>query len=178
MAVEILRPIKDKILGCVSGNHCDRSEKVTNINPMYLICCELGIQDRYRSSLAILKVTVGARKNNEGLGRHQTYTILVHHGKGTSESTIKKDHEFINNFEGCDIITTGHSHNGRVAKFTKYEVNKFKNIVTKKDITIIVSNSFLEDAEYGMKSMLCGASNEIISYDLKLGNNKKVLVHY
>lgn len=172
-AVDILKPIKHKILGVVGGNHEDRSAKVTDINPLYMICCELGIQDLYRPSMAVIKVTIGDRNKKD-----QCYTILLHHGKGTSESAIKKDHDFMLNFNGVDICITGHTHNGRVAKFNSYYINKYINRVVPKQITIIVTNSFLKDAEYGIKSMLVGASNEIISFDLKLNKEKKVIVHY
>lgn len=176
-AVDLLRPIKDKILGVVSGNHEMRSEKVVNVNPLYLICSELGITHLYNDSLGIIKINLGAKKNNEGLGRKQCYTLLIHHGKGTAESAIKKDHDFINQFEGVDCIITGHTHNSRVAKFKKMVVNKFSNIVSEKDITIIVCNSFLKEAEYGLQNMLVGANNDILMFDLKLGH-KKIVCHY
>lgn len=177
-AVETLRPIKDKILGVVSGNHEFRSSKSTDINPLYLVCSELGIQNLYNDSLGIIKINLGQRHKNDGSrGVETSYTILLHHGKGTSESAIKKDHEFINQFEGVDCIVTGHTHNGRVAKFKKLVVNKYSNVVSEKDITCIVCNSFLKEAEYGLQNMLVGASNDIVYFDLKL-KNKQIVCHY
>lgn len=175
-AVEILRPIKDKILACVSGNHEDRSEKASNINPMYLICAELGIQEIYRNSLAILKVQIGER--TESSHRRKTYTLLVHHGKGTSESAIKKDWEFIGKFEGCDCILTGHTHNPRNAKFEKIVIDNHNNSVSKREISIIVCNSFLKDADYALKTMLVGASNSITKVLLRKGNIKKIEITF
>lgn len=178
-AVELFRPIKDKILGIVSGNHEGRSENIANINPLYMIACELGIQEVYRSNLAIVKVQLGGRYNTkETGGRRQCYTILVHHGKGSSETAIKKDYEFIKSFEGADIIVTGHTHNGRVAKFNKKIIDTRNNKIVNRQITIIVCNSFMEDVDYALKSMLVGCSNDLISFDLTTGNNKNVLVHY
>lgn len=172
-AVELLKPIKDKILMVISGNHEDRSAKVTDINPMYMICCELGIQDLYRPSLAVAKINLGDREKT-----NQCYTILLHHGKGTDHSAVKKDHEFMKNFNGVDLCITGHTHNGKVAKYNVYDINKFTNKIVPRQITIVVTNSFLKDAEYGIKQMLVGASNEVISIDLLLQKEKKIKVHY
>lgn len=177
-AVNMFKDIMDKCLCIIPGNHEDRSEKVTSINPAYLFATQTRKESIYRSSIAILKINIGKKINRKGQGRPQCYTILVHHGTGTSESAIKKDHEFINNFEGIDICTTSHTHNGRVAKFSKYVLNKFSNTVSKKSLAIIISNSFLNDAEYGLKSMLIGSNNELIYYDLKIGQDKKVITHY
>lgn len=177
--VELLRPLakKGKILAVVSGNHEDRTTKFVDVNPLYLICSELGIQDVYRDSLAIVKIQLGSVGNNEGVCKRQTYTIMVHHGKGSSETAIKKDHDFINSFEGADVIITGHTHNGRIAKFNKKFINKQNNIVTDREITCIVCNSFLDDASYALKSMLVGTSNSIISFDIYSGKSKKIITH-
>lgn len=174
-AVELLRPIKDKILACVSGNHEERSEKASNINPMYLICCELGILDVYRSNLAILKIQLGERSNSH---HRKTYTLLLHHGKGTSESAIKKDWDFIGKFENCDCIITGHTHSPRNAKFEKIVIDNHNNTISKREISIIVCNSFLKEADYALKSMLVGASNSISKVRLCKGKNKKIEITF
>lgn len=171
-AVELLKPIKNKILACVSGNHEDRTEKSTNINPMYLICAELGITDIYRNNLAIMKVQIGERKETSHI--RKSYTILIHHGKGTSETAIKKDLEFLGKFEGVDGIITGHTHNPRNAKFEKIVVDNHNNSVSKREIAIIVCNSFLKDADYALKTMLVGANNSISKIFFRKGKNKKI----
>lgn len=179
-AADILKPLaeKNKILGVVSGNHCMRSEKIVDINPMYLICSELGIQDLYRRNLAIIKVQLGDRNNNKGIGKLQTYTILLHHGKGTSKNALDKDYEFINQFEGADIIFTGHVHQGRVVKRTKKFINKQCNKATNRDVTEIVTNSFLDDCDYALQNMMVGNNSTIISIDLLSGKKKNTVVHY
>lgn len=178
MAVDILKPLADnnKILGCVSGNHEFRSEKVTELNPMYLIARELGIDKIYRRNLAVIKVRLGTKNNNQGVGKQQVYTILLHHGKGTSESALKKDFEFINKFEGADIIFTGHTHHGRWAKENKKFINKQSDIVTDREVTAIVTNSFLSDANYSLENMMVGANNSIISIELFSGKKKRTRV--
>lgn len=176
-AVELLTPIKSRILCAVSGNHELRSEKVADINPMYMIMSELGLQDKYRRSLAIFKVQLGAKCNNQGIGKRQTYTFLVHHGCSSAESAIKKDFEFINSFEGADIIITSHTHKGRVAKGKKNVINKQSDIVSERETTVVITNSFLDDAEYAMEKMLSGTVKTLVSLEIFSGKKKTTKTH-
>lgn len=172
-AIEYIRPIKDKILGVVSGNHEARSEKVTGLNPMTLICTELGLQNVYRNNLAIIKIKLGKREDDN----RATYVLLVHHGVGTDKSSLNKDKEFINSFEGADIICTGHTHNGKCGQHMKYVVDTHNNKTHQKLITEIVANSFMSDADYALKNMMVGAPHSLISFDLPKKKNKKVTIH-
>lgn len=172
-AIELLRPIKDKILGCVLGNHCYRTAMATGINPMTLICAELGIQNIYRENLAIIKIKIGKREEKP----RQTYTLLVHHGIGTDNSAIKKDKEFINSFEGADIIVTGHVHCGKCSQHVKKVIDPHNGNVFDKVITTIICNSYLGEASYAIKNMMLGTPHSIISFDLTKRKNKKVIVH-
>ena len=45
--VEILEPIKDKIIGATTGNHENRVYKADGVDIMRLVCRELDIEERY-----------------------------------------------------------------------------------------------------------------------------------
>lgn len=172
-AVELLTPIKDKILGCVLGNHSYRSMQVTGINPVAMICSELGISNVYRENLAIIKIKIGKREDKN----RATYTILLHHGTGSENSAVKRDKEFINSFEGADIIVTGHVHNGKCSQHVKKIIDPHNNNVFDKTVTTIICNSYLGDASYALRSMLIGSPHSIISFDLIKSRKKRVVVH-
>ena len=55
-AVELLTPVKDKILGAVGGNHCARSRRAVDLDPMHTICVMLSIGHLYRTNFAMLRV--------------------------------------------------------------------------------------------------------------------------
>jgi predicted phosphodiesterase len=80
-AVELLRPIKDKILLMTSGNHEDRTWKEDGIDLSGLIARELGIYKRYSKTSAILFLGVG-----KGISRNHnaqiTYSFYINHGSG------------------------------------------------------------------------------------------------
>lgn len=144
-------------------------KKIADINPLYLICSELGIQDLFRKSFAIIKITLGERKKV-----NQCYTLLLHHGKGTAKSALSKDIEFLGYINGIDIEITGHTHKGMLSKDKCYEVNKFVNKVVPRLRSYVITNSFLGECDYGKKSMLIGACNELAYVDIFLQRDKKI----
>lgn len=173
-AVELFRPIKDKILAVVSGNHEARSEKVTGLNPMYLICSELGIQDRYRNAEAILAINLGKRHTTNA----QCYFIQLHHGTGTSKNALTKDEIYSLYTQGVDCIITGHTHKSMHTRYRVNDINKYTKEIIPKKVDIVVTNSFLDDADYAKRSMLTGTVTDLIYIDLKMERDKRIEVIY
>ena len=56
--VEMLTPIKEKILCMVSGNHERRSLKDADDDPSYDIACKLDIEHLYRENVAFVKIQI------------------------------------------------------------------------------------------------------------------------
>lgn len=88
-ATEWFAPIRDKILCVTHGNHENRSRKDTGINLSFLIAKQLGIEDKFTPTSALLFVRFGrdARGRKESNGsqkvRKLCYTIYVLHGSGS-----------------------------------------------------------------------------------------------
>lgn len=173
-ASKIFMPIKDRILSINSGNHEQRTIANTDINPMYLIACELGLSDKYRDNLAILKIRIG----NIAKSKCSTYIVLTHHGKGSAESITKKGLEFLNTFENVDCLILSHTHAPRVAKYNKKFIDPHNNKVVDKETTIVVTNSFLGDSSYALKGMMGGVSHSMVEIKLtKQRDKKKIYVN-
>jgi hypothetical protein len=85
-AVELFEPIKDKILCITHGNHENRTYKKEGINLSRLIATQLGIEERYTPTSAVLFVRVGENRfretNGSGKRRQICYTLYVLHGSG------------------------------------------------------------------------------------------------
>lgn len=80
LMVEMLLPLRDKILCAVPGNHEWRSTKDADGEPMYDICAKLDVEDLYRENIAFLKIQMGDPK---ACGeRNPTYMFVVSHGSG------------------------------------------------------------------------------------------------
>ena len=97
---EILLPIKDKILGMVSGNHEYRLVREVGTNPLYDVACRLGIEDLYRENAAFIKLTVGKKGRNPN-----TYAVVLTHGASKS-----KDESWTYTVDGADVFISGHTH--------------------------------------------------------------------
>ena len=97
-----LLPIKDKILGAVSGNHCYRGVKETGMNPLYDVFCRLQIEDLYRENACFMKVNLGERKNKQ---RQISYGIVLHHG-----GSRNKREKWFNVIDSVDVFISGHTH--------------------------------------------------------------------
>lgn len=87
-AVELFEPIKDKILCITHGNHENRTYKKEGINLSALIATQLGLENRYTPTSAVLFIRVGATSdkhketNGSGKVRRICYTGYVLHGSG------------------------------------------------------------------------------------------------
>jgi hypothetical protein len=86
--MEMFSPIKDKILCITHGNHENRTYKKEGINLSYLIAKQLGLEDKYTPTSAVLFIRFGevsrGRKETNGSGniRKVCYTMYVLHGSG------------------------------------------------------------------------------------------------
>lgn len=173
-AIELLQPIKDRILLCNNGNHEARLSKISgDFSPLMLVCSELGISDKYRNNMGILKIKIGQRNEKH----RATYIVMAHHGKTSAENATKKGHDFANEFEGCDLLLLSHTHAPRIAKYNKKVIDGHNNKVINKELTIAVTNSFLDDCDYSLKGMYAGTSKALVTFDLLKRHNKKIIAH-
>lgn len=84
-AIELLEPIKDKILAVTSGNHCLRTQRNDGIDLMEIVCREMRIEDKYSATSCLIFLKLG--KSNAGgkkgaKERKICYTIYTLHGSG------------------------------------------------------------------------------------------------
>lgn len=85
--VEMLRPIRNKIIGITAGNHENRVYRDDGIDTTRLVCRELGIEDKYAPEGVLVFLRFGTRAAgalHKGANRNprQWYTIYATHGSG------------------------------------------------------------------------------------------------
>lgn len=152
-----LRPLSDRVLCCVAGNHEARNRDVDDA-PLYDVCCKLDIEDLYRPNAAFLKLNIGGRDNGEGGEKPlQVYTACVLHGSGggiLSGATINRNERFSYILEGVDILAVGHTHKGIISKPSRICLNAHSNSVTQKSMTVISCCSWLSYGGYALNKML------------------------
>lgn len=140
-AVELLSPVKDRILGAVGGNHEARSRKAVDLDPMYTIMCILGVQHLYRTNFAMLRLIL---RNGKTINR---FALMLIHGK-----TENKKRHFAYSVEGVDAIISGHTHNGIVEKPARL-VFTSRNNVTVKPLVSMTATSWLSWGGYAAAAL-------------------------
>lgn len=140
-AVEILTPVKSKILGAVGGNHEARSRKAVDLDPMYAIMCMMGIQHLYRTNFAMVRVILA---NGSTKSRH---SLMLIHGK-----TANKKRQFAYSVEGVDAIVSGHTHDGIVEKPARL-VFSSSNRVLVKPLVSLTATSWLGYSGYAAAAL-------------------------
>ena len=157
---EMLKPLKDRILCAVPGNHEGRSGKDADDDPMYDILCKLDLEDLYRENMAFLKIQIGDITGS-GL-KNPTYMLVVTHGAGGGIYTgaaVNRNERFGYVIDGADALLVGHSHKPFVTQPGKLYIDTRNNIVSIKPFKVIVATSWLEYGGYAARKMLLPASH-------------------
>jgi len=111
-AYELFNPIKDRILGSVSGNHEERLERYAGFNPLQAFSESIGIP--YAGYSAVLRFRIGQYKRKSGLtSPNVEYVFFIHHGTGggsTLGGKLNRAVKLEDVFEGADAYLVGHNH--------------------------------------------------------------------
>lgn len=152
--VEMLSPIKDRILCAVSGNHEMRSAKDADDDPTYDIMTKLDLEDLYRQDSAYMKVSLGHRKRDNA--PIQSYTFNVTHGAGggSTGAMINKAEGFSRTIDGLDCFVVGHAHKGAVTKPEKIVIDRKNNKITLSHYVVVAMVSWMNYGGYALRKMM------------------------
>ena len=174
--VEMLRPLRDKVLCAVSGNHERRGLKDADDDPTYDILCKLDLETVYRENVAFLRLHFGDDKIDGS--RNPTYVFVVTHGAGGGILTggmVNKAERFAYVIDGADALIVGHSHKPFITQPSKVKINAQKGVVYLRPFKVISTTSWLDYGGYASQKMLPPTS--IAPQIIKLyGKQKKIEV--
>ena len=142
VAAELLRPVADRILGCVGGNHELRTRKAVDIDIMHTVMVLLGKGDLYRPNMAFVEVSL----MNGGI--RDRYALLLTHGKSDA-----KRKRFQYAVEGVDAVITAHTHDPLVEKPARLVYDSNQKRVTVKPMVSLVATSWLRYGGYAARGM-------------------------
>ena len=111
--VELFQPIAEKILCVVPGNHEARHYKTNGIDLTELMCCQLGIAERYSPTTALLFIRFGMLDGKANSHRRKVaYTMYVSHGNGGGRREGGKIQRLVDlsTIVDADIYVCGHTH--------------------------------------------------------------------
>lgn len=155
--VEYLKPIKDKILCVVSGNHEHRTLKDSDQDLTYDICSKLDIEHLYRENIAYMSVGVGVNNKNRNTS---TYVFAVTHGTGGgiyTGASVNRNERFGNVVDGLDCLIVGHVHKGFISKPAKIVIDTRNGLVSLKHYLVISCVPWMNYGSYAARSMLLPA---------------------
>lgn len=152
-AVELFEPIKDKIVGCVIGNHEMREEDFVNNNPLIEFSKRLDVTYCGISAVVNFKVN----KRSDGKRYRESYIGYFMHTTGGGSSIggklnrVNKMRELV---AGCDFYCGGHNHALITAPVSVGMVNRRKKKVEFPRQVLVDCGHYLEwsnsYAEYAM----------------------------
>lgn len=140
---ELLKPIKDKIVSLVPGNHEERLTREVGLCPLYDIAVRLGIEDVYRENVAILKLTFGKYKGGP--------SPIAFVGITTHGSTKNKHHKFLGGWDSIDWSISGHNHSPSYSPGARIRVNSQKETAYLAPFKEIVVDAHLKPGGYSIK---------------------------
>ncbi|MFQ5531025.1 MAG: hypothetical protein ACE5ES_00250 [Candidatus Nanoarchaeia archaeon] len=157
--ISLLKPVQDKIIGLVDGNHELRIWKKTSLNPTKIIANELGVPNMGINAYINLHI-------NDEL--HYD-TFWIHGSRGGLPETALRYAFYSGRASDTDFFVMGHSHFFATREFTRYVFRYGKQVL--KRTTGVRTASYLIDPPYAKSKMydLCYKGSSII----KVGSKNK-----
>ena len=152
-----LEPIRDKILCMLPGNHCRRSGKDSDDDPMYDIAAKLDLEDRYREDFAFIRIALGRNHTRSSNGRQYSYTLACVHGAGGGAlpgSGINRADRFMQAMDGVDVFIMGHTHKPFALRGSKLVIDAANRRVTRRPTLSMCAGAWLGYVGYPVTGMM------------------------
>ena len=157
--VEMLAPLRERILCSVGGNHERRSEKDADYDPAYDIMCKLNLETVYRKNIAFVRIKMG---DYAGAGqKNPTYMLTVTHGAGggmLTGSAVNRAERFAYALDGCDILIVGHTHKPFVTPPAKIVISGQHDMAYVKPFKVVNATAWMNYGGYAAQKMLTPTS--------------------
>ena len=153
-AVELFSPIKDKIIAITHGNHEQRTYKNEGIDLSRLIAAQLGLEDKYTPTSAVIFLRFGrTSKTDHGKGkkRKMCYTIYVLHGSGGGRKEGAKAIRLADmaSIIDTDIYIHSHTHLPMIMKQGFFRIDRQNDMVGNVTKLFVNTASNLDYGGYG-----------------------------
>lgn len=171
--IEYLKPIKDRILCAVSGNHEHRSKKETDVDITFDIMSQLQLEHLYQENIAFVKITCG----------DASYAFATTHGCGGGSLTgaaVNRNERFSYAIEGLDCLITAHTHKGAITRPSRLVFDLNHGTISQRECTVVTAESWLTYGGYAARGMMLPAQTcnpqKIHLNDDK--HNKKITIEW
>lgn len=174
--VNLLTPIKEKIIGSTIGNHEARVYKYDGVDIMRLACRELGVEDKYHPDGILIFLRFGTRSDRaHHKDTQQLYTIYATHGSGGGRKEGAKAIRLADlaSIVDADIYVRSHVHMPLTMRESFYRPNLSNSSVQLVDKVFVNTAATLDYGGYGQQQEYKPASRETPIIRL-YGSQKKI----
>ena len=175
VCVKLFEPIKDKILCILPGNHENRVYRSDGLDMTSIMAAQLGLQDKYSSTTALLFIRLG--KDKEHHNRRFVYTVYATHGSGGGRKEGSKINRLVDYAQivDADVYICGHTHMPAVLRTGYYRVSMANSSVQMVEKLFVNTAAALNYGGYGDTAGFKPASksNPVLYFS---GDKHKVIV--
>lgn len=145
--IELLKPIKDKILTIQTGNHERRAYKSEGIDLMRIVAQALRLESVYSNASTLLWIRLGNDKRNKRV----CYKLYITHGarSGRKEGSKMQACIDMESIIDADVYIMGHTHLTFACKLGHFRTNDGNSSVSKVDVLFLSSGAKLKYGGYG-----------------------------
>lgn len=155
MSVELLKPIRKRIIAADTGNHENRVYKTDGLDMMRLICRELGVEDRYAPEGVLCFLRFGEKRSADRTGGRKKqpyiYTVYATHGTGGGRKEGAKAIRLADmaSIVDADCYIHSHSHMPMIMKQSFFRVDIQNQKATPVDKLFVNDASAIRYGGYG-----------------------------
>ena len=148
---KIFKPVKEKILFGIGGNHEARTWRNDGIDMTYLFFAQLGIEDLYSDTTAVLFLKTGQKAYGRHKDQKVPYSIYATHGNGGGRKMGGKINRLVDygNVINTDIYLCGHTHSPAVVRQSFFDTDARWGSVVEMDKLFVNTAASLKYGGYG-----------------------------
>ena len=166
MAVELLKPIKGRIIAADTGNHENRVYRTDGVDMMRLVCRELGVEHRYAPEGVLCFLRFGDKAPGARSGGRKKqpyiYTIYATHGTGGGRKEGAKAIRLADmaSIVDADCYIHSHSHMPMIMKQSFFRVDIQNQKAAPTDKLFVNDASAMSYGGYGQAGEFKPASKQ------------------
>lgn len=143
VAAEFFKPYADLIDCVVSGNHDQRIENETSLDPVEIFCEKLGIVDKYAGVEAL--VGFGMKK--------RFYSVQMFHGAGggSTLAAIERNLKKYREKSHATVMYSGHWHKEFAKPLKRFAIDPYNKVLREEKVWLLCGNTVVDTAKYAKK---------------------------
>ena len=150
--IDMLNPIKDKILAINQGNHEYRTYRTEGVDITKIVAMQLGLGDKYSATSSLIFLRFGNVKTKHP-NDQVLYTIFCLHGSGGGRKEGAKAIRLADmaSIIDADIYIHSHTHLPMIMKQSYHRTSLSNSSVSKVNRLFVNTSAMLEYGGYGEK---------------------------